>query len=441
MVRCLLALLPAAATAGLYPDRLRPLRTAHVGNGPRRRTADMAWAVAAPTPEHPSAEVFLALEFQSTRDRRMALRMLVYVGLLWQEAAVRGRLPPVLPVVVYTGRRPWQAQPLAGLMAPAAAGLLAYQPVLNPVTIDAATLTEEVGEGNPAAALLRLLQCDAMAEVPALAQTLFTGLRRRGWHGLASRLAEALMRRFRTLLAGDLGERQEQQLQQALRYMEDATMLERNVARWRRQALAEGRAEGRVEGRAEGRAAGFREVLARVAARRFGAPAGTELASLMATEANEERLGQMGDLVVECHSASNCLIAAGPCSATAAKAVEPPPVDKSVRLGGCLPHRIPVPHAARWRTKRTAGTGTATGAALHGGRDDVGTKRRPLAASSAGRRAGRGIPRSLGAPRGAAVRCAGWHRAGFLDGDRGQRAPASADERPRSGVRHGSATA
>ena len=72
-------------------------------------------------------------------------------------------------------------------------------------------------------------------------------------------------------------------------------MLERNVARWRREAIA------------EGRAAGFREVLACVAARRFGAPAGTALASLMATEANEERLGQLADLVVDCHTVAQLL--------------------------------------------------------------------------------------------------------------------------------------
>ena len=84
-------------------------------------------------------------------------------------------------------------------------------------------------------------------------------------------------------------------------------MLERNVARWRRQALAEGRAVGLAEGRAEGRAAGYREVLVRLAARRFGAPAGTELASLMATEANKRRLAQMSDLVVECDTAAQLL--------------------------------------------------------------------------------------------------------------------------------------
>ncbi len=51
----------------------------------------------------------LFLEFQSTPDPWMALRMLVYVGLLWQQLVREqrlmpdGRLPPVLPVVLYHG--------------------------------------------------------------------------------------------------------------------------------------------------------------------------------------------------------------------------------------------------------------------------------------------------------------------------------------------------
>jgi predicted transposase YdaD len=53
--------------------------------------------------------VMLFLEFQSTPDPWMALRMLVYVGLLWQQLVREqrlmpdGRLPPVLPVVLYHG--------------------------------------------------------------------------------------------------------------------------------------------------------------------------------------------------------------------------------------------------------------------------------------------------------------------------------------------------
>jgi hypothetical protein len=48
------------------------------------------------------------LEFQSQPDPFVALRMLVYVGLLYQELVKPkqptrgGRLPPVLPLVLYT---------------------------------------------------------------------------------------------------------------------------------------------------------------------------------------------------------------------------------------------------------------------------------------------------------------------------------------------------
>ena len=49
------------------------------------------------------------LEFQSTDEPRMALRILTYTSLLYQELVrndaldARGRLPVVLPVVLYTG--------------------------------------------------------------------------------------------------------------------------------------------------------------------------------------------------------------------------------------------------------------------------------------------------------------------------------------------------
>ena len=91
MVRYLLALLPADAVAGLDTSRLRRLPTKQIGRGARKHVADMAWAVGAPTPEHPDAEVLLLVEFQSAPHPRMALRMESYVALLRQEMA--GALP------------------------------------------------------------------------------------------------------------------------------------------------------------------------------------------------------------------------------------------------------------------------------------------------------------------------------------------------------------
>ena len=54
-------------------------------------------------------------EFQSQDEPRMALRILTYTGLLYGELVRSGEvaagepLPPVLPMVLYNGARPWQA--------------------------------------------------------------------------------------------------------------------------------------------------------------------------------------------------------------------------------------------------------------------------------------------------------------------------------------------
>ena len=53
--------------------------------------------------------LYLLIEFQSSVDKYMALRMMVYVGLLYQDLIKRGevlddgRLPPILPIVLYNG--------------------------------------------------------------------------------------------------------------------------------------------------------------------------------------------------------------------------------------------------------------------------------------------------------------------------------------------------
>jgi hypothetical protein len=54
------------------------------------------------------------LEFQSTIDQFMALRVLTYVGLLYQDVIKshhprNADLPPVIPIVLYHGRRQWNA--------------------------------------------------------------------------------------------------------------------------------------------------------------------------------------------------------------------------------------------------------------------------------------------------------------------------------------------
>ena len=59
--------------------------------------------------------LYLLLEFQSTVDPFMAVRLLTYLGLLYQDLikqralANSGRLPPMLPIVLYNGKPRWTA--------------------------------------------------------------------------------------------------------------------------------------------------------------------------------------------------------------------------------------------------------------------------------------------------------------------------------------------
>ena len=68
---------------------------------------------------------YLLLEFQSRVDKYMALRMMVYIGLLYQDLIKRGdvladgRLPPILPIVLYNGDSRWTAATEVAELIPA----------------------------------------------------------------------------------------------------------------------------------------------------------------------------------------------------------------------------------------------------------------------------------------------------------------------------------
>lgn len=212
-------------------------------------------------------------------------------------------LPPVLPLVVYTGDRPWRPPSVRELTAPSPAGLWRWQPDLELLLLDAAALTSEDGESNPAAGLLRLQRCRRPAELPRLAAALFGTLRYGCTEAFAERLSDALMHMLAARFGGDqTGEGHTEELQRALRYMEEPRMLAETAARWRREAIEEGMAKGMADAMSHERA-----LLQRQTVRRFGVAAGDALAALLAKEEDVERLAQVGDLVVDCRSATELL--------------------------------------------------------------------------------------------------------------------------------------
>ena len=338
MTRHLLQLLPDAATAELDTRQLRRLPTELVAAGGQRRRADMAWVVgtlrqaARGGPQEEACggmgsttEGLLAVEFQSSPDRAMALRMEIYVALLRQEMVAEGGLragllPRALPVVIYTGGRRWRPESLGRLTAPTPSGWAGWQTRFEFLLLDAATLTTEDGSKNPVAALLRLLASRQAESLPTMAKTLFEQLRTATADGpaeqerraFAMRLARALMRMLIVRFAGaEAGGRHRHQLQQALRYMEEPTMLAEAITEWRQNAIAEGRTDGirqgRSEGMREGTSEGRRTLLRRLATRRHGLEVGDAFGRLLADEQDADRLALAGDLVIDCSSAEELL--------------------------------------------------------------------------------------------------------------------------------------
>lgn len=222
--------------------------------------------------------IYLLLEFQSQAERWMALRMQVYVGLLYQDIVKRHeladgqRLPPVLPLVLYNGAAPWNASgELRELVAPAPAGLEQFQASQRYLLIDQNRMDpDELAKSRSMVAALFRFELTPRAHVlKEAAATL------RAW---ASGPEQASLRRsiatwIARLMRPTVDDVTIEEIESLL---EGGAMGERFLGRFATigdflvdEGLQRGLAQGREEGREEGRRA-MRSVLKRQLAKRFG---------------------------------------------------------------------------------------------------------------------------------------------------------------------------
>jgi hypothetical protein len=210
------------------------------------------------------AYLYLLIEFQSTVDKYMALRMMVYQGLLYQDLIKQGmvlsdgRLPPVLPIVLYNGSQRWTAARDVFDLIPPVPGLVEqFKPRVKYLLVDENDYTD--GELTP---LKNLVAAIFRFEHPVDPKTIHTlialleewlvnqpGLRKM----IARWLRATLMRKpeYRILLP-EVDDLQELRI-----------MLSERLEEWARQYKAEGEARGEARG----------EVLAlqKLLTKRFGA--------------------------------------------------------------------------------------------------------------------------------------------------------------------------
>ena len=327
MVRDMLALLPAEWATAVDASVLRELPTELIGARGEKRVADLCWLAGGAEREQGrlgGEPTIILIENQSTPDRRMPARAMARTALLYESLgnAARGRdgrFPPLLPVVVYTGDRPWRApDDMTGLVRVPSGYPFAALTVHQYMRLHLRDLAQQYPKrGNRMAALARL----------AFAESAFDAVRLLGevreWLDFGDEEEERLYqcyrdwfyateRRFRPQ---DWDPGRERELEEL---MAEQTILERNTDRWlerhREELLAEGRreavAEGWRDGLAEGRRDGLaheRALLVRQAARRFGADTGRRLEARLRGVEDPGRLERVGDLIVDSETGEQLL--------------------------------------------------------------------------------------------------------------------------------------
>ena len=208
--------------------------------------------------------VYLLLEFQSSIDPLMALRMMVYVGLLYQDLAKRkefaadGKLPPVLPIVLYNGVPRWTASVLMEkLVTTPPAGLESYVPRCRYLLLDEGQYGADVLNPlrNVVAALFRLETQRGLNDVRNVVDALIEWLKEEDQRSLRRAFAIWIKRLLRTQLPdADIDGINELQ--------EVRSMLSENIKSWFDEYTDKGRQEGLQKGEAL--------ALQRLLSKRFG---------------------------------------------------------------------------------------------------------------------------------------------------------------------------
>lgn len=251
-------------------ETLEQVSGSYVADDLRDREDDILWRVRF---SDRWLYLYLVLEFQSSIDAFMAVRLLTYVGLLYQDlikqrvTADSGRLPPVLPIVLYNGKPRWTAATeLLDLIEPAPGRLKDYAPRLKYLLLDEGAIDESAPWAlkNLVAALFRLEKSRGPQPLNAALSALID------WLGASEQAS--LRRAFtvwirRVLIPGRVPGAN---LSNVADLLEIKTMLAESVLEWTEDWKQQGLKQGLEQGLEQGVRKGETTLLERLLTKRFG---------------------------------------------------------------------------------------------------------------------------------------------------------------------------
>lgn len=291
MIEALLCrFVPEPWTSKLDFSTLELIPTHWVSEKHHRRESDLVWRVRF-GPRGTYFFVYILIEHQSTPYRFMVVRLLGYVTLFYdwiiQQRLLTPsrRLPPVLPLVLYNGRRRWRAPlELRELIEPVSGGLEAFLPSFRYLVLDEAHLPKEVlgPLDNPATAVFEVERSESLEQV----RQVIAAVREMplGAEGEAIRRDMAVWLR-QVVLPARLPD---EQLPEVDELEEVDEMLAERVKTWPKKWMAEGYRSGLREGEQKGRQEGLHEIVRLLFEEKFGALSPIDRQRL--AEARQEQL-------------------------------------------------------------------------------------------------------------------------------------------------------
>ena len=249
---------------------LEKVNGSYVSEDLRERSDDVVWRVKF---KDQWLYVYLLIEFQSRVDAWMALRMLVYVGLLYQDLIKTGvvgngeALPPVFPMVIYNGEGRWTAvRDVSELIASVSGPLSAYQPKLKYWLLDEGRISESElpNNRNTVADIIRLENSSESVSMQAAMARLSQHLSAPEYDSLRRVLVVWIKRVVLRKLQPDENFTALNDLQ------EINNMLAERVEQWTTKWMQQGLEQGLHQGMQQGMQQGEQTLLHRQLCKRFG---------------------------------------------------------------------------------------------------------------------------------------------------------------------------
>ena len=283
---------------------LEKLPAEYVGEALQQRRGDTAWRLRTRGADG-WLHVLVMLEFQSTTDAAMALRVMEYTTLLYGELLRHGRarpgaLPPVLPVVLYNGDAPWKpTTEMRDLIARPSPLLAPYQPSQRHFVLDQRRAEAEDFKLHELTwAVAQLEQSSTVADLARLGRRLTGLLAGAGEYELRRTFAHWLWALGRSLV----GSRPVPVPPEDVNLEDMAMSLVDRVAEWRKPYIEQGRQEGISLGMEH-----ERQLLRRMTATRFDSATANRLAATIGAESDPQRLMEVGEAIARCATGSELL--------------------------------------------------------------------------------------------------------------------------------------